>query len=249
MTPKVSIIIPCYNAESYIEYSVISCLNQDYPNKEILIIDNESTDKSFEKIKELKIKYPELIIDSEKNIYNYSWQEPVERAWKLMSGDYFTIVGADDIIHQNYVSNCMKLMIENNLELLQSHIHCFNKWDGLSLYVNSVIGHNYDGIEHLKSLMLNYCAVASPSVFYKKDVIYKYNIEFLSQKYFGSCDYHMYCSLIDQGAYIYPAKKYLGYFYRVHDKQSTWGMMSSHQMRMLDIDNSIRSKFKTKWAK
>lgn len=246
MNQKVSIIVPCYNSEKYIKDTVLSCLNQNYSNKEILIIDNESTDNSLNIVKQLKNDFPNLIIDSEKNIYKYSWQEPVEKAWTLMTGDYFTIVGADDLLHEDYISKCVSSMLENNLELLQSHIYCFNKFENSVCYIQSVIGHDYNNVEELKSKLLTYCAVASPSMFYKSDILKKYKIEFFSDKYLGSCDYHMYCSLVDQGAYIHPAKKFLGYFYRFHDKQSTHGM-NSHEVRMMNIDNSIISKFRQRW--
>jgi len=45
---KISIIIPCYNAEHFITDCLVSCINQDYENIEILFVDNESTDKSLE---------------------------------------------------------------------------------------------------------------------------------------------------------------------------------------------------------
>lgn len=246
MTPKMSIIIPCYNAEAYIEQSVISCLNQDYPNIEIIIVDNESTDGSYNKIKQLQTNFSSLIVDTEKNIYKYSWQEPVEKAWTLMSGDYFTIVGADDILLSNYISNCMRIMLKDNLEIMQSYLYCFSKIENSQIQVQSVIGHTYNSMEELKKIMLNYCGVASPTVCYKSTILNKYKIEYFSDKYLGSCDYHMYCSLLDQGAEIQPAKKFLGYLYRIHDKQSTNGMISP-EVRMIGIDNSIRAKFTRKW--
>ena len=50
---KISIIIPCYNSENYIQECLTSCLNQDYDDHEIIVIDNESEDGSVNKIKEL----------------------------------------------------------------------------------------------------------------------------------------------------------------------------------------------------
>lgn len=249
MNPKVSIIIPVYNAEKYIKDCVMSCLAQAYDNKEIIIVDNESTDNSLKIILELKELYPELIIGSAKNIYKYSWQEPVEEAWKLMSGEYFTIIGADDYIHNYYISNCVDEFsrLDSSVDMIQSHVYCFkNNFRGEFVSVTNVIAYNYKDINDLKRQMLNHCAVASPTVFYKSRILNSYKIEFDSEKYLGACDYHMYCSLINQGAYIHPANRFLGYFYRVHEAQSTWGMVSE-ETRKLNIDFNIKLKFSKLW--
>lgn len=51
MEPKVSILIPCYSAEQWIGQAVESALNQTYPNKEVIVVDDGSTDGSLEVIK------------------------------------------------------------------------------------------------------------------------------------------------------------------------------------------------------
>jgi len=54
-TPGVSILIPCFNEEEWIQRTILSCINQDYPvdKLEVIVIDDCSTDKSVEKIKEI----------------------------------------------------------------------------------------------------------------------------------------------------------------------------------------------------
>jgi len=52
--PLVSIIIPCYNAESYIEKAISSAVKQTWGNKEIIVVDDGSTDKSWEIISRIK---------------------------------------------------------------------------------------------------------------------------------------------------------------------------------------------------
>ncbi|MBU3144370.1 glycosyltransferase [Clostridium sp. CF012] len=51
-TPAVTIIIPCFNEEEWIERTILSCINQDYPtdNLEVIIVDDYSDDDSVEKI-------------------------------------------------------------------------------------------------------------------------------------------------------------------------------------------------------
>ncbi|BAY07246.1 glycosyltransferase family 2 protein [Calothrix sp. NIES-2098] len=51
MLPKVSILIPCYNAEYWIAQAIKSSLNQTYANKEVIIVDDGSTDRSLKIIK------------------------------------------------------------------------------------------------------------------------------------------------------------------------------------------------------
>lgn len=51
MLPKVSILIPCHNAEQWLAQAIASALNQTYPNKEVIVINDGSTDGSLEIIK------------------------------------------------------------------------------------------------------------------------------------------------------------------------------------------------------
>jgi len=51
MLPKVSILIPCYNTDRWIAQAIASALNQTYPHKEVIVIDDGSSDRSLEIIK------------------------------------------------------------------------------------------------------------------------------------------------------------------------------------------------------
>ena len=70
--PKISIIIPCYNSEKWIEKSVKSALNQNGEFAEVIVVDNESTDNSLQIIKNIqkdfiKSKYYECVKDNKKH--------------------------------------------------------------------------------------------------------------------------------------------------------------------------------------
>ena len=69
MSPKVSIIIPCYNSEKWIEECVMSALNQSYERTEVIVIDNESKDESFEILKKIKKSNDELLLSTAENIF------------------------------------------------------------------------------------------------------------------------------------------------------------------------------------
>ena len=44
----ISVIMPCYNAEEYVAEAINSVINQSYPNVELIIVDDGSSDKSYE---------------------------------------------------------------------------------------------------------------------------------------------------------------------------------------------------------
>ncbi len=54
-TPGVTIIIPCFNEEEWIQKTIVSCVNQDYPvdQLEVIVVDDRSTDRSVEQIEEI----------------------------------------------------------------------------------------------------------------------------------------------------------------------------------------------------
>ena len=58
----VSILIPCYNGEKYLDRSIKSALNQTYKNIEIVIGNDGSTDKSLEIIQKYQKQYPNIIL-------------------------------------------------------------------------------------------------------------------------------------------------------------------------------------------
>lgn len=61
MEVRVSVCIPCYNAENYILETLQSLLNQTYKNFEIIVIDDGSEDNSIEKIESMILKDKEFI--------------------------------------------------------------------------------------------------------------------------------------------------------------------------------------------
>ena len=55
--PLISVLVPCYNRERYIEEALLSILEQDYPNFELIVVDDGSQDSSVEKIERLRQHY------------------------------------------------------------------------------------------------------------------------------------------------------------------------------------------------
>lgn len=94
---KFSIIIPAYNAEQYIQDSINSILNQTYSNHEIIVIDDCSTDNTYNVVKNnSNVKLLQTPINSRQGAARNIGLDNC-------SGDYILFLDADDILFDNFV--------------------------------------------------------------------------------------------------------------------------------------------------
>ena len=100
MNKLVSIIVPIYNTEKYLERCIDSLINQTYKNIEIILINDGSTDNSINILKKYKkIDTRIKIIDKKNEGPNIARKTGLENA----DGNYIMFVDSDDYIHPNTV--------------------------------------------------------------------------------------------------------------------------------------------------
>ena len=101
---KVSILISNYNKEKYIEECILSALNQDYKNLEIIVFDNNSSDNSLKIIN----KFSDKIIIKRKNRVSESGAtnqiDLIIDSFKISSGDIICLLDGDDFFLPNKIS-------------------------------------------------------------------------------------------------------------------------------------------------
>lgn len=101
-TPKVSIIVPVYNLEDYIEKTVASLLAQTYQNIEIVLIDDGSKDSSLAIIKELAITDDRIVYTTQPN---GGAAKARNTGLALATGEFITFVDGDDMLSPNAISD------------------------------------------------------------------------------------------------------------------------------------------------
>jgi glycosyltransferase involved in cell wall biosynthesis len=95
--PLVSIIIPCFNYEQYIEHCIESALAQTYKNIEIIVIDNGSTDASYAKMQKFsKNKNFKILKFEENNPPGQQGSFHMGDAIRASKGEYISLLYADD---------------------------------------------------------------------------------------------------------------------------------------------------------
>ena len=104
--PLISVAIPAYNHACYIESCLQSVINQTYPNIELVIIDDGSTDSTVAKVTHLLNKhsnrFTNIIFETQNN---QGVSATSNKAISLCNGEWVHLLGSDDLIHPNKVSH------------------------------------------------------------------------------------------------------------------------------------------------
>lgn len=102
---KVSIIIPVYNVENYLEECLDSAVFQDYPNIEIIAVNDGSTDNSLSIINKYEDRYFNII---SRSIHNQGAAVARNTGLDMASGEYVFFLDSDDKIELNAISLCIQ---------------------------------------------------------------------------------------------------------------------------------------------
>lgn len=115
---KVSIIIPCYNVEKFIEKTILSAINQSLKEIEIIVVNDGSTDKTLDIIKKYKEKDERIILVDKKN---GGLSSARNAGIKIARGEYIQHLDGDDFLEKNCCEENYIYACKNNLDIV-----CFN---------------------------------------------------------------------------------------------------------------------------
>ncbi len=141
--PKVTIIIPNYNNENVVEKLIESLVNQTYTDYELVVVDNNSSDKSLEIIRRRleenahKLKYGYRIIRLRKN-YGYCIASNIGALYSNAT-DYLVIINNDLILDKNWLKELVEYMDKNpHIGIASSKVvyHPLNKIDSTGLIID-----------------------------------------------------------------------------------------------------------------
>ena len=115
MNPKISIIIPVYNAEKYIKQCIESIINQDYKNIEIILVDDGSTDNSPLLCDNFAKKYNCIKVLHKKN---GGASDALNYGVSVATGDYILFIDSDDFIESTSLIRIINVVNENPVDLV-----------------------------------------------------------------------------------------------------------------------------------
>lgn len=223
--PLVSVIIPAYNAGNFIEDTIASVLNQDYANIELLLIDDGSTDNTFNLIKKYEdgLRIKALQHDSGKNM-------GVSKTRKLgldhANGKFIAFLDADDLFYPLKISKQVQVLLKDpSLVLVHSTASLINEthYDFQNEFKFDIRDQPYDYKDHPNWLASNHIC-NSTVLISKKHLL---SIKFDFQQAFQFEDWLIWSLMAFRGKFYFISEPLI--YYRLHHNSATAEILK-HQL-------------------
>lgn len=206
--PKVSVIMPAYNAEKYIKEAMESILNQSFRDFEFIVLNDCSRDHTEAIIQ----SFPDSRIVYVKNDQNLGVAGTLNRGLALAKGEYIARMDADDIsLPDRLEKQVQYLNAHPKVAVLGTNVELFDE--------NGVISTGWSSTDpaQMKVDLLFSCGLAHPSVMMRRNVIQElggYDLAFE-----GLEDYQLWCRVAKH--YDVTTLPDLLFRYRIHSAQVT----------------------------
>ena len=205
--PLISIIMPAYNAEKYIEEAINSILNQTYKAFELIIVDDCSTDETVNIIK----KYNDHRIRYTKNEINCGVAESLNNGLRIAKGEYIARMDSDDISSLD--------RLEKQLSYFEDYPECIICGSNARLF-GAKEGKTFVPISdsEIRATLVFSSPFIHPTVMIKKAAL-NYQIEY-DPRFEGIEDYELWTRLCRQNGRMHNFSECL-LNYRIHPLQVT----------------------------
>lgn len=166
--PKISIIVPVYNVEKYLEKCLDSLVNQTLNDIEIILINDGSTDKSQNIINTYVNEYPNLIKCFIKE--NGGMSDARNLGLKNATSEYISFIDSDDYIEKDMLEKMYNKAKENNYDIVFCNVNII--YPDKTILKKSELVHTINklNINNKKHLLLN-CYPVVWNKIYRKDFL------------------------------------------------------------------------------
>ncbi len=182
--PRISVIMPVYNVENYIDEAVQSILSQTFSDFELLIFDDLSSDSTCERISRLK--------DSRIKLFNMEMKSslPIIKNYALskVNGEYIAFMDGDDISYPDRFDKELRFLSEHkDVDVVSGSHHNFGKSDR--------VFHLPKLDEEIKQTMVFHTRICNGGSLLRSSILFDNNIKFRNE-FFVCEDYALWVDLM-----------------------------------------------------
>ena len=158
--PRISIVTPSFNQAPFLERTILSVLNQNYPNLEYLIMDGGSSDGSVEIIK----KYDKYL--------SYWVSEPdggqanaINKGFKMCSGDILAWLCSDDLYTPGTLKKIAALFVKKEADLIYGNTYLTDCNDAILREHRNI---PFNGLFSKRAILHGLFSISQPSMFWSR---------------------------------------------------------------------------------
>ncbi len=181
-SPRISIVTPSFNQGHFIEETILSIINQDYPDIEYIVIDGGSTDNTVEIIKKYSDKIKYWVSEKDKG-----QADALNKGFVHATGDICCYLNSDDCFYPGAFKEIARVFAETNA-----------KWVASSSVVSEQSNiHSRIWPPDVASFpfFVNQQTFPQQGVFWKRDAV---SLPFFDADFFYAMDHDLFCKLYDK---------------------------------------------------
>ena len=169
MENKISVIVPVYNTEDYLEKCIRSIMNQTYKNLEIITINDGSTDNSLSILENLKKEDDRIIIINQENM---GVSKARNKGLDYATGEFIGFVDSDDFLEEDMYDIMIKHLIEENADLCRIKAFIYNREGGIEEISNDRKIYTYNNeLEIMNVYLQNELKIAVWDKLFRKSAV------------------------------------------------------------------------------
>lgn len=232
--PLISVIVPIYNVEQYIEKCVTSILEQTYVKLEIILVNDGSKDRSLDVCERIATTDKRIVVLNKKN---GGLSDARNAGICCASGDYLAFVDGDDFWNEkDFLSKMMSALVEKKDIIMFQYKRC--NADGSKTWENSryINEEKLNNISYEKTIarMLHTATleISACTKLVRRDLVLEHNIFFQKGLLSEDIDWSLNLFLNAKSIYVYNNP---GYIYRIRENSISRTVNKKHCEALLFI--------------
>jgi glycosyltransferase involved in cell wall biosynthesis len=215
--PRISVVTPSFNQGGYVEQTILSIINQDYPNLEYLLIDGGSSDETMKIVERYRDRI-QFVVSEKDN----GQSSAINKGFGHATGELMSWVNSDDMLEPGALTAMAMGFHTSGADMVAGVCNLHSNGKFLRRHLTSCPSGPFslDDLLDIDGCLLQGQFFYQPEMFFTRD-LWERAGGYLEESLFYSMDYDLWLRFAEQGAKLHVIGQSICLF-RVHEQQKTY---------------------------